>query len=314
MPRIPPTRRRDGLGPRRAMPDRLLPALVAAMTFLAGIAAAGAAGADALARRWEGGAASLVSVQVPSPAEGGTPAGAAVERLLAGENAFATVRRLDPAELRHLLGPWLGDAGDAAAAPVPIPLPTVFQLRLRPGETIPSDLGTRLRDLAPGTTVEGTGTWAVRLLALVRSLQLCAVVSLVVVGLVAAGVVAAATRAGLGTRRVAIEIVHELGASDSYIAGRFARRATRLAFTGGVSGTILALPLLLLLCRLAAPFAAPDPAAAPNVPLFPASLHDAAARIPAPLLFGLPLLPVAAALIGWGTAQLTVRTWLRRLP
>lgn len=48
---------RDPLGLRRALADRLLPALVAAMALLAALAIAGADGAGRLAERWQQGEA-----------------------------------------------------------------------------------------------------------------------------------------------------------------------------------------------------------------------------------------------------------------
>ena len=97
--------------------------------------------------------------------------------------------------------------------------------------------------------------WIRRLGRLSRSLQACAGMALLLVAAVAAAVIAVATRAGLAARREAIEIVHGLGATDGYIAARFAGRATLLAATGGVAGALLALPVLLTLAILAAPFA-----------------------------------------------------------
>ena len=126
-----------------------------------------------------------------------------------------------------------------------------------------------------------------------------------VVGLVAVAVVMVATRAGLSARREAIEIVHGLGATDGFIAGRFARRATWLAASGALGGAGLALPVLLGLVGLAAPFAG---GAAPD------GVGALAAAMPPPLWLGLPALPLLAAAIGWITAQATVRRWLRRLP
>ena len=43
----------DDLGLRRALGDRMLPLLVAAMAFLAALAVAGSAGAAALVRHWQ---------------------------------------------------------------------------------------------------------------------------------------------------------------------------------------------------------------------------------------------------------------------
>jgi cell division transport system permease protein len=133
---------------------------------------------------------------------------------------------------------------------------------------------------------------------------------------VAAAVIAVATRAGLSTRREAIEIVHGLGATDGYIAGRFAARATLLAAVGAACGAVAALPILLALARMAAPFsgteAAEAAAGADNGVVVP--LRDALATLPAPLWLALPCLPAGAAIIGFTTAQGAVRRWLRRLP
>lgn len=315
-------RRSDGLALRRALSDRLLPALVAAMTFLAALALSGAVGASLLASRWGSGAASILTVQVPDGDEPAVLAGStradAVTALLTAEPAFVRVHRVDRAALGKLLAPWLGDTGTIA-----LPLPSVVELRLRAGQDAPADLADRLTRAAPGTLLERNGVWSDRLVVLTTSLQACAGLALLVVAGVAVAVVAVATRAGLAARRQAIEIVHGLGATDSYIAGRFANRATRLAMTGGAIGTVLSVPLLLTLCRLAAPFAAPPgastapipPSVLDNVlPAMLAPLADSLGRVPLPLWIALPLLPIVAAAIGWSTAQATVRTWLRRLP
>ena len=147
--------------------------------------------------------------------------------------------------------------------------------------------------------------WATRLAVLARSLQACAGLALTVLGFVAVAVIAVATRAGLSARRDAIETVHGLGATDGYIAGRFAGRATMLATVGAGIGALAALPVLVGLNGLAAPFSGGQP---------PDSAGGWIAAMPATLWLGLPALPPAAAAIGWLTAQGTVRRWLRRLP
>jgi cell division transport system permease protein len=117
-----------------------------------------------------------------------------------------------------------------------------------------------------------------------------------------------ATRAGLSTRREAIEIVHGLGATDAYIAGRFAARATMLAAVGAAGGALMALPILLTLAQMAAPFVGDTGAAGGD------TLQQALGTLPAALWLALPCLPVSAAAIGFATAQGAVRRWLRRLP
>jgi cell division transport system permease protein len=296
----------DDLGLRRALGDGLLPLLVAAMAFLAALALAGSAGAAALVRHWEQGAAAALTVQVPTPLLVATDAaaGTRLEAVLAALRATQGVvaaRALSAQELHALLRPWLG----AAAGASPLPLPAVIAVRLS-GESGPdlAGLQARLADLAPGALVEGHGAWVRRLALLARSLQACAWLALAVVAAVAAAVVAVATRAGLAARRDAIEIVHGLGATHGYIAARFAARITRLAALGGVVGSLAALPAVAGLAVLAAPFVATPGAPAPT----------ALAALPGELVLGLPALPLIAAAIGFVTAQATVRLWLRRLP
>ncbi len=290
----------DDLGLRRALSDRLLPALVAAMAFLAALTLAGVLAAAALAEHWQSGAAAVLTVQVPQPATA-LGEGTRLERavaLLRGSPGITAVRVLSAAELAELLRPWLGNAAQASA----LPLPAVLEVRLAPGEPAPdAALQTRLSAAVPGAFVESHGVWLQRLTVLARSLQACAAAALLLVAGVGAAVVAVATRAGLAARRDAIGIVHGLGATDGFIAGRFARRATALAGIGACVGAGVALPVLLGLAALAAPFlAAPAPAG-----WLPA--------LPWALWLGLPALPVIAAAIGWLTAQATVRRWLRRL-
>jgi cell division transport system permease protein len=145
------------------------------------------------------------------------------------------------------------------------------------------------------------------LAVLARSLQACAGLALLLVAGIAASVIAVATRAGLSTRREAIEIVHGLGATDRYIAGRFAERATLLAAVGAVAGSVAALPVLLGLAHLAAPFVARADAADDG-------LGAALGALPALLWLALACLPAGAAAIGYATAHGAVRRWLRRLP
>jgi cell division transport system permease protein len=296
----------DELGLRRALPNRMLPFLVAAMALLAALALAGWDGAAALARHWQEGAGAALTVQVPQPqepaAEGGGTRVARVLALLAGSPGIGSVHALSQEELDGLLRPWLGAAADRLA----VPLPAVIAVRLSQAEIDLGPLAARLQAAAPGTLTESHDIWIRRLARLSRSLQACAGLALLLVAGVAAAVIAVATRAGLSSRREAIQIVHGLGATDGYIAGRFAGRATLLAATGGAAGAVLALPVLLTLAMLAAPFG--GPVGAPDNP------GTALASLPLALWLALPGLPAAAAAIGFLTAQGTVRWWLRRLP
>ncbi|WEQ52239.1 cell division protein FtsX [Komagataeibacter oboediens] len=301
----------DGLALHQALPGQFLPFLVAAMSFLAALALAGGIAAHGLSQRWTHGAGAVTTVQVPGPDDPAAGSGtriAAVQDIVAHAPGVATAHRLSDAELRALLAPWIEQTGDSS-----LPLPAVIEVHTVPGQDPMPPLLPRLEAVAPGVLVEHDSVWSDRLAALAASLQACALLAVLIVMTVAVCVVMAATRAGLQTRRQAIALIHSLGAMDSYIAGRFASRVGLLALVGGLGGSIAALPMLLAMSHLAAPFSAMTDAQA----VAPMDWHNPRAWadiVPHALLWMLLALPPAAGITGWVTTQLTVRAWLRRLP
>ena len=288
------SRGRDPLGLRRALSDRLLPALVAAMALLGALALAGARGAADFSDRWQSGAAAAMTVQLPAGTEGRRLEGA-----LAALRALpdvAEAQAMDRARLLALLRPWLGEAPA-------LPLPVVIELRLATLPARPEALAARIAERVPGASVEAHGVWVARLVALTRSLQGIALAAGLLVAAIAAAVVAVAVRAGIAARREAIGILHSLGATDAEIAGRFARRAALLVGLGALAGTLVAAPVLAGFANLAAPLLGGQGAAS--------VLELPWASLPWPEL---ALLPGLSAGIGWLAAQVTVRRWLRRLP
>ncbi|MBW8270124.1 cell division protein FtsX [Caldovatus sp. SYSU G05006] len=301
---------------RRALADRLLPGLVAAMALLATLAAAGGDAAAGLAARWQAGAAAAVTVQLP-PAR--ADAAETVRAALAALPDVAAARVVDPARLQALLRPWLGEA--AAGMQTVLPLPVLIELHLTPEAAArlarapaaeAAALAERLGTAAPGIEVEAHGLWVARLARLAAAVRGVALAVLALVAGVAAAAVGVAVRAGLAARRDSVLVVHGLGAGDGWIAAQFARRAARLAAAGGLLGAAAAVPVLMLLRGLGASLLAADgdgDAAVPGLAAAPGML--AVADLP-----WLPLLavPALAWAIGWTTAQITVRRWLRTLP
>ncbi|ONG49024.1 cell division protein FtsX [Pseudoroseomonas deserti] len=278
---------RDPLGLKRALSDRLLPGLVAAMALLAAIALAGSRGAEALKDRWQHGAAAAVTVQLPPEQAGQMDRALEVLRAMP---EVASAVPVDSDRMRQLLRPWLGEVPS-------LPLPAVLELRLKNLALDPAPIAERLAGAVPGAELESHGIWVARLAALARSVQGVALAVLALVAGVAVAVVAVATRAGVASRRQAIEILHDLGATQGDIAGRFARRIGLLAAGGALAGAAIAVPTLAALSNLAAPLAGGEVQPWTALPWL-----------------DLALLPPVAGLIGWATAQLSVRRWLKRLP
>jgi cell division transport system permease protein len=296
----------DELGLRRALADRMVPFLVAAMAFLAALAIAGWMGAAVLTGHWESGAGATLTVQVPRASEpdaAGTGTRLdTVRTLLSAAPGVESANVLSDEQVNALLRPWLGaDVKDLA-----VPIPAVIAVLMAGEARNLADLASEMARKAPGTILEDHAAWAGRLGALARSLQLCSGLVLLIVTLVTAAVIAVATRSGLTARREAILIVYQLGATDGYIARRFATRAATLASIGGAIGGLFALPVVFTLTALAVPLAGGSaPAATPAA---------AFAFLPLPLWLLPLILTVAAAVIGYLTTQVTMRRWLRQLP
>ena len=304
------TRVADPLALRRALGDRLLPLLVAAMAFLAALALGGAVAAQGWADRWRLGAGAALTAQVPRPDEPDLAGGHALSRVqrsldvLRGNPAVAAARPLAAAELDSLLEPWLG-AGEAGLTRALLPAVIAVQAAPVDGAVARLDtLATELQVAVPGATLERHAVWLARLAGLLDALQACAWGALLVVATVAVLVIVAAIRAGLIARRTTLDILHGLGATDGYIAARFAGRTTGLAALGGLTGALAAIPVLVHLEHLARPVAG-------TIGL---TAWEAATGLPASLSIGLAVLPVASAAIGYATAHGTVRLWLRALP
>lgn len=276
---------RDPLGLRKAMADRLLIGLVAAMALLAALALAGRSGADRLAARWRDGAQAAVTVQVPQPTAERMDRAIAVLRTMP---EVAEAEAVDPARMAELLRPWLGGSEG-------LPVPGVIELRLAELTADAALIGDRVAAEVPGAVTEAHGVWVAHLAALARAIQALALAVLALVAAVAAAVVGVAVRAGLSARRDAVLVLHGLGATDADVAGRFARRAAWLAGIGAAGGTVLAVPALAGLASLAGPLA--GEASWQGLPWI-----------------DLALLPVMAAVVAWVATQATVRRWLRRLP
>lgn len=271
----------------------LLPSLVLAVSLLGAIALGGALGAAALADRWEDGANAAITVQMPD----NNPARLnAVLVAIRGMPEVADAQAMDQARLATLLRPWLGE--------VPaLPLPAVIELKLRVLLRDPHEFANRLAVVAPGAAIETQGVWVARLVEVARRVEQLALAGLALVILVAVSVVVVAVRAGVAALQPAIAVLHELGATDGDIAGRFARRVSLLAGFGALLGVGLAVPVLVGFAGLAAPVMGRLP---------PAGLHDLPWNsVPWASLAAVPL---AAVLLGWLTTQAAVRRWLRRLP
>src|SRR5215475_13929960 len=258
---------------------RFLPWIIGCMVYLAALALAATMGADRLAERWRSDLSGTFSIQIPPNA---STTASERERLLSDivdgvgkMPEVAGVHLIGDAEKQKLLEPWLGPGG----LPEDVRLPDLVVVQLRPDA--PSGLErvrTRVAELTADFTIEDHARWQGDMLAFTRSIELLASI---IIGLIAAAAVTTVifvTKTGLSIHRRVIEIVHLVGARDSYIARQFLMHAMRLGLIGGIGGVGLAGLTLIGLDRL---------------------LGNAQTSL-------LPTLPLAVSIVAMITAHLTV--------
>lgn len=278
---------------------RILPFLIALMVFLAALGLAVALALNGSIAHWNQSLSGKLTVQILPSAQTGTGdlmlrAQAARDLLLQTEGvASATI--LPRADIEALLEPWLGQGTLGLDLPIPPLIDVSLVAGARPDIAA---LATRLAREVPGAELDDHKLWLDKLIRLARSVQIVAGTVVLMIGLAAVAVVIFATRADLATHHDTIEILHLIGARDSYIARQFQGRALGLGLRGGLFGLAVALLTFFVVAQLAGELDAPF---LPRPDLAPGEWAAVAA------------LPLAAAAIATLTARITVMRALRRI-
>ncbi len=271
---------------------RFLPWIIGCMVYLAALALAATMAADRLADRWRVDLAGTFSIQIPPEATAAAGEREQVLRNLSDTIAdmagVASVRVIGEAEKIQLLEPWLGPGG----LPEGVRLPDLVVVQMQAdGMADAGAVKGRIAGLVPDATIEDHARWQGDMLAFAGSIKLLASI---IIGLVAAAAVTTVifvTKTGLSIHRRVIEIVHLVGAHDSYIARQFLLHAMRLGLVGGLGGVGLAGATLIGLDRLLA---------GAQTNLLPTLALDLNQWL------ALAVVPLAVSLVAMITAHLTV--------
>jgi len=230
--------------------SRFVPYVIAVMVYLAALALAGAMVIASAVGGWTAGLRGTLTVHIlPNPA-GEAATGTDIEKVLEvlrAEKDVASARVLDEAASRALLKPWLGATATAPGLPVPRLIDVTLQRGARPDVEA---LAARIRTAVPRAELDDHRRWLGRLLDFAGSLEAIAILVMLLAAVAAALAVIFAARASLAVHRRAIEILHLIGAHDTYIAVQFQRRAFMQALMGGVIGLGVAIVSLFALGKL----------------------------------------------------------------
>lgn len=234
---------------RRDQSARFLPMIVAVMVFLGVLTAAFAILASHSLRTWDSQLAGRLTIQIP-PLENGADA-ARLDMALEAIRGVAGVKTADllsPATVSALLEPWIGDL----PAATDLPLPHLIDVAVRDARNFETTkLAEALATVVPGASVDDHRIWLGSVIKLAGTIRAVAILTVAIIGLSAVATVVFTTRSGLAIHAPTIELLHLMGAPDSYIASLFQQHALGLGLRGSVLGAAVAAIILFFLSRLA---------------------------------------------------------------
>jgi cell division transport system permease protein len=229
--------------PKATIAGRALIAVIAIMTFLASITIGAVMLLRAAAGDWQSDLAREVTIQIRPVSgrdiEADIGKAAAIARAVRG---IADIRPYSKQESTQLLQPWLG-----GLALDELPVPRIIAVAIAPGAS--PDLGqlrSALAEQVPPASLDDHRGFVEHMRVVTRTIVAGAagVLALVIIATVLS--VTFATRGVMATNRQVIEVLHFIGARNSFIAGHFQRHFLLLGLKGGAIGGGLAILLFAL--------------------------------------------------------------------
>ena len=220
--------------PRNSVVGPALGAVTATMCFLACLALGAVLTVNKAAHNWLTQATGAVTVQITDTKS--LTSGdqlQAVERVLKRTRGIETYEIIPEEKLIGLLEPWLGTGNVTADLPIPIMIDVTLNPEQRFNE---KGLSIELTAVAPGAKLDTHGRWRQNLERGVQTLRLLAGLILILVTIATATVIIFATRAGLGTNKETVEVLHLIGARDKFISRQFERQFLTLSLLSCMIG------------------------------------------------------------------------------
>jgi cell division transport system permease protein len=231
--------------PKDSIAGRSLTAVVAIMTFLASLTTGVAMLVVGAASDWQSEVSREVTIQVRPAAgrdiEADVRTASDIARATPG---IAEIRAFTKEESARLVEPWLG----AGLSLDDLPIPRLIVVKIAPG-TRPNfaALSQALAARAPTSSLDDHRRWIDRMRTMAETAVFACIAVMALVWAVTVLSVTFATRGAMATNRPIVEVLHYVGATDSFISNQFQRHFLILGFKGGAIGGGVAILLFALL-------------------------------------------------------------------
>ena len=224
--------------PERSVAGRTLVQLIAIMTFLSCVTLGGVVLVQKSAIAWSSDVGREVTIQI-RPVEGevmesNLRTAVALAEQTPGVDA---ARALTMEESMQLLEPWLGSGLDLSA----IEIPRLVIVHL--ADPAEADIAKLQRDLAAvkGASLDTHAAWRQQLNVMAGTIVLSGLLVLALIVLATMLAIIFATRGTMASNREIVDVLHFIGASNSFIAGEFQGRFLAIGFRGGIIGGVAAI-------------------------------------------------------------------------
>ncbi len=224
--------------PRESVAGNALTLVIAIMTFLVCVTFGAVTLVSDTASAWKNDIAREVTIQV-RPVDGTEieNALAAAREIASRAPGVAEVYIIDQEATVRLLEPWLGSGLDVDE----LPIPRLLSVRMAADQKSDfSRLKSELKEKVPGASLDDHQAWLQRLTAMAGT---TVTVGLVIMALVISATVLTvvfATRGAMSSNQHIIEVLHFVGAEESYIARQFQQHFLLLGLKGGFFGGVVA--------------------------------------------------------------------------
>jgi len=225
---------RTPIVPGNSIAGRSLVAVVAIMTFLASMTTGAVVLVRTAASDWQAEVAREITIQVrPQTGRDIETEVRKAEDIARAAPSVTEVRSYTKEESRRLLEPWLG----SGLALDDLPVPRMIVVKVAPDARPDlASLRKTLNEQVAGASIDDHRGWIEQMRAMSRTAVMGGIVILLLVFAATVLSVTFATRGAIASNRPVVEVLHFIGAPDSFIAGHFQRHFLWLGLKGGALG------------------------------------------------------------------------------
>lgn len=285
---------------------RFLVILIGLMSFLATLGLASFCTLGAMSERWTSGLENNITLEIPAETlegrlltteEMSSMTQAAIS-ILSSHPDVTHYEVMSRTDIQKLVEPWLGEGALSAEA---FPLPGLVSIKIKPQTERKNidALADKIERTVSGTRLDTHESWLKDVLRFTGALQFAASLLMAIIALTTVIAVAGAVNARLSVHRSDVELLHLMGAADSYISRQFQRHALLLGLIGAISGVLAGILGLLAIGWMAGEM---------DVHLLPQQ------RTPLSQIVSTAFVPLIIATLAMITARQTVLRELAKMP